>query len=350
VIRQNNSCIKGKRCDNLYHRKLTRKGGGNLEVKILIVDDSKLIRSLLKTTLESELNCIIDEAKDGEEALFRAKLGGHDLIILDIFLPDVLGINLINQLIDIEKDWVPIIMITSAEDKNLLKEALEKGAIDYIRKPFDDVEILARVKAALRTKKLYNDLKEANEALKEMAITDDLTKLYNRRYVMSILGIEFRRSKRYKTPLSIIIGDIDRFKNINDRFGHLMGDEVLKNCARIIKENIREIDIAGRYGGEEFLVILPNTPLDGAVIVAERLRCKVSQYSIEVPCEEKPIRITMSFGVCSYPEAKIETEEDMLKAADEALYISKQESRNQTTFYIHGRFITIPKEAIRSEA
>lgn len=304
---------------------------------------------MLRNILEPQLGCRIDEASTGEEALLKAKEAPHDLIILDIFLPDTIGINLINQIIDLEKDWIPIIVITAAEDKNLLKEALEKGAIDYIKKPFDDIEIIARVKSALRTRKLYRDLKEANEKLREMAITDELTKLYNRRYTMSTLAIEFRRSKRYKTPLSVLIGDIDHFKSINDLYGHLTGDEVLKTCSRIIRENIREVDIAGRYGGEEFLIVLPNTGLDGAVTVAERLRIEISEYVIEISRGET-LSITMSFGVCSYPEKAIENEEDMIKLADEALYISKQMGRNRTTFYINGKFLSLPQEALRSEA
>ncbi|MCS7233302.1 MAG: diguanylate cyclase [Synergistetes bacterium] len=319
-------------------------------MRILIVDDSKLIRILLKDILQMEIKGNIDEASNGEEAITKLHNNSYDLIILDVFLPDILGIEIIDQIAALKKEWIPIIVITSAENKEFLKEALEKGAIDYIKKPFDEIEILARVKSALRTKRLYDELKEANEKLKEMAMTDELTKLYNRRYTMIILGTEFKRSKRYKNPLSVIIGDIDHFKSINDNYGHLIGDEVLRICAKLIKENTREIDVAGRYGGEEFLIILPNTTLDGAVIVAERLRRKIKEIPFKVLDKNFPIHISMSFGICSYPEKDIENEEDMLKLADEALYISKQNGRNQTTFYINGRFISLPQEVIKSEA
>lgn len=319
-------------------------------MSILIVDDSKLIRTLLKDILQTELKCNIDEAANGEEAIIKAHNTSYDLIILDIFLPDILGIEIISQIMNSKRGWTPIIVITSAENKEFLKEALERGAVDYIKKPFDEIEISARVKSALRTKKLYDELIEANEKLKEMAVTDELTKLYNRRYAMTILETEFKRSKRYKNPLSVIIGDIDHFKSINDNYGHLVGDDVLRVFAKLIRENIREIDIAGRYGGEEFLIILPNTTLDGAVIVAERLRRKINETPFKIIGKDFSIYVSMSFGICSYPEKDIETEEDMLKLADKALYISKQNGRNQTTFYINGRFVSLPREVIKSEA
>lgn len=342
------TCFIDKICDNLD--KGQKREGRREEVKILVVDDSKLIRTLLRDILTKELKCEVDEAIDGKEARIKIEDNTYDLIILDIFLPDILGINLIDYFTSLKKDWTPIIIITSAESKEFLKEALERGATDYIKKPFDEIEITARVKAALRTKCLYNELKRANERLQEMAMMDELTRVYNRRYIMAILETEFKRCKRYKFPLSIIIGDIDHFKNINDTYGHLVGDEVLRACARLILENIREIDIAGRYGGEEFLIILPSTTLDGAVIVAERLRNKIKDTPLEVSDKFPPISINMSFGICSYPEKNVETERDMLKLADEALYISKQRGRNQTTFYINGRFVSLPQEVVKSEA
>ncbi|MCD6363437.1 MAG: diguanylate cyclase [Synergistetes bacterium] len=313
-------------------------------MKILVVDDSKLIRALLRNILERELRSQIEEASSGSEAVQKTAEAEYDLVILDMFLPDTIGVNIIKQIIKLERGWLPVIIITSATDKRYLKEALEKGAIDYIRKPFDEVELTARVKAALRTKKLYDRLREMNQKLLEMSITDELTKLYNRRHAMTSLEMEFKKSKRYKTPMSVIISDLDHFKSINDAYGHLAGDEVLKKAASLIRENIREADIAGRYGGEEFMIILPNTSLDGAITTAERLRSKISQSQILVPGNGKVITITMSFGICSYPEETIRDKEDMIKLADEALYISKKKGRNKTTFYSRGVFLSIPTE------
>ncbi len=318
-------------------------------MKVLIIDDSKLIRALLKDILEKGLKCQVEEASSGCDAIRKASETNYDLVLLDMFLPDTLGVNIMGQMINLEKDWFPIIIITSATDKKYLKEALEKGAIDYIRKPFDEVELTARVKAALRTKKLYDKLKEMNQKLLEMSITDELTKLYNRRHAMTALEIEFKKCKRYRTPMSLIISDLDHFKSINDTYGHLAGDEVLRETASLIRENIREVDIAGRYGGEEFMIILPNTNLDGAVTAAERLRNKISETKILIPESDRNISITMSFGVCSYPEETIEDKEDMIKIADEALYVSKQRGRNKTTFYSQGAFLSIPKEEVKNE-
>lgn len=189
---------------------------------------------------------------------------------------------------------------------------------------------MAHKQAKERAEKLAQELLEANKKLRELAYRDGLTGLYNHRYFQEILEREIKRARRYKKPLSLLMIDIDHFKKINDTYGHLHGDEVLKGLAQIFSESIRACDYAARYGGEEFSIILPETPLNGALNVAERLRQRVKNTPIVLADQE--IRVTISIGLAAYENTQIEiTRSQLISLADKALYQSKMAGRDRVT-------------------
>jgi len=212
-------------------------------------------------------------------------------------------------------------------DIKLKVQSLELGANDYVIKPFDSSELLARVKVHGKIKRLQDELREKNRRLEELSNTDGLTKLYNRRYFMELFELEFERSKRYGSNLGFIMIDIDHFKEFNDTYGHLLGDRILVEVARILKGNLRINDQIGRYGGEEFALMMPETDLSGALVVAERHRRWIDEFMMRE--EDKELRITISLGVASFPEMKADTLDDLVKLADDALLEAKREGRNR---------------------
>nr|HID59749.1 diguanylate cyclase [Desulfobacterales bacterium] len=202
---------------------------------------------------------------------------------------------------------------------------------DYLTKPFNHAELIARLNTGKRILKLERSLRKANEEIRILSITDPLTKCYNRRYMNEHLPKEINRARRYGHPLSVILCDIDHFKEINDTYGHQAGDMVLKRFARCLKESIRrDVDWVIRYGGEEFLIVLPETGLMSSLSIAERLRIIVSQT--EIMWDKENIRITASFGTTGFdnstPDEKISVDA-MINMADRYLYQAKEEGRNR---------------------
>jgi len=209
---------------------------------------------------------------------------------------------------------------------------LRIGADDFLAKPFAEAEILARCAAMLRIKTLQDQLRRTQQKLAEQAITDELTGLKNRRAFDERLQEEFRRAQRYSDPVSLIMLDLDNFKNVNDRFGHPFGDTVLRGAAEQIRTSTRDPDICARYGGEEFAVILPKTHLSGALSVAERIWKQLGEREYQ-PEGAPPIRVTASLGLAFYPSREILTPELLLRFADEALYQAKHAGRNTICLY-----------------
>jgi diguanylate cyclase (GGDEF)-like protein len=206
-------------------------------------------------------------------------------------------------------------------------EGLGAGADDYVTKPINFAELEARVKSMLRIKALQDELARANEELSRMAVTDALTGLHNRRNVEALLHDMFEHSVRLHEPLACAMFDLDHFKSVNDTYGHQAGDAVLQQLAGILKASAREIDKVGRYGGEEFIILLPGTVLDAAVTFAERTRQQVESHTFTF--EGGSLRRTLSCGVAAFPHPRISHREALVKAADDALYVAKELGRNR---------------------
>ena len=295
--------------------------------KVLIVEDDAGIADLIKITL-GQGDVETTWAMDGEQALRLAKDHAPDLILMDVLIPKMNGYEVVKQLKETEElKHIPVIFVT-VKDETLSKvTGLQIGAHDYITKPFDLDELYARVYAALRIKGENDNLRAVNHRLAEMSITDPLTGLHNRRYLMERFDEEVERARRYQLPIACLMIDVDNFKAINDLHGHNTGDYILEQIALAMKNSNRVVDILVRYGGDEFFIILPQTDQGGAFTVAERVRANVQDSRL---IRAKPDQnVTLSIGVAAFPAGQIGNAADMLKSADEALYRAKQKGKNQ---------------------
>jgi len=295
--------------------------------KILIVDDSLLVRSYVSKIL-SDAGFNVYEAQNGEEALRVLEKIEIDLLILDIVLPDLSGFDILKEIRKKEEMMdLPVIIITSQAELDERIKGLSLGADDYLIKPFEPLELIARVRVQLRAKELRDQLKEAQRRLYDLSITDELTGLYNRRYFFKRLKEEVRRATRHNYELSISIADIDHFKRINDEFGHEFGDIVLKEIAEVLKKNVREEDVAARYGGDEFVFLLPYTDRESARIQAERIRAEVENLFFKRG--NTILKVGISIGIASYFEDGCSSPESVLEVADRRLYIAKSLGRGK---------------------
>ncbi|MDP2157063.1 MAG: diguanylate cyclase, partial [Nitrospirota bacterium] len=273
-------------------------------------------------------------AEDGINAIKLVKSEKPDIILLDVILPGMDGYEVCRWLkLDENSKGIPVIMLTVKKELSDKISGLQIGADDYLPKPYNELELNARIYALLRTKALQDELKMKNKQLEDlldkvnyMAITDALTGLYNRRRFHDVLTSEHERAKRYGTPFSLVMLDIDHFKKINDTFGHNVGDAVLKEVSGILLNSIRDIDTAARYGGEEFMIILPNTDRVQSRIVAERMREAIEKHDF-TGIDSK---ISVSIGISGMPDAKVDNEEKLIRCADFAMYRAKQLGRNRT--------------------
>lgn len=286
---------------------------------ILVVDDVPTNVQALALLLKEDY--AIKVATDGVRALeLAAQDPRPDLILLDVQMPDMDGydvLRLLRENSDTAK--IPIIFVTGKDSVEDEEYGLELGAVDYITKPIRPSIVKARVKTHIM-------LKQQHDQLMAMATCDQLTGVYNRHYLVDDLSKRMSQSKRHNEALSVIMLDIDHFKNVNDTFGHLMGDLVLKAVAKVLEESARKEDTAARFGGEEFVLVLDNCTAHDALIKAEGLRSKIEALSPE------SIAVTASFGVAQL-DGHIKQYEDLLKNADTALYVAKEEGRNRVVLY-----------------
>ncbi|MFL5385252.1 MAG: diguanylate cyclase [Longimicrobiaceae bacterium] len=316
------------------------RGGGEEPVRVLVVDDLPDNVEILRARLESR-GYAVDTASDGEQALAAVKAAPPQVILCDVMMPGIDGYEVARRIKrDESLPFIPIILVTALSDTENIVQGLNTGADDYIAKPYHFQELEARVRAMLRIKRLQDELDQKNQELevvnkrlKKLSITDGLTELFNHRHVHELLRDEFERSRRTEEPLAVVMIDLDRFKAVNDTYGHPTGDVVLYETARILKETAREIDMVGRYGGEEFIAILPNTDEEEAARFAERVREAVEAHLYRD--EGNEIRMTCSSGVASFPVEGVEAPEELLKNADEALYLAKESGRNRVVRASH---------------
>ena len=310
---------------------------------ILIVDDHEDNVELLRARLES-WGYSTETATNGREALEKVEASPPELILLDVMMPEMDGFEVARRIKGNDHlPFIPIIMQTALDATENKVEGLESGADDYITKPIDFAELKARMTSMLRIKRLQEELQErerelieANERLRHMSQTDGLTGIDNRRHLEERLSEMFEHSKRLSEPFSCVMCDLDRFKSVNDTYGHAAGDAVLKDFARILTEAAREIDRVGRYGGEEFMLLLPGTVLDAGVTFAERVRKQVEAHTFTF--DGKTIRRTASFGVSAWPHPRIMDCDSLMRAADDALYVAKETGRNRVVRFDSDEF------------
>ncbi len=295
--------------------------------RVLIVDDHEDNVEVIRARLEAS-GYQVESAADGEEALERVRQSPPDLILLDVMMPRIDGMEVARRIkADETLPFIPIIMQTALDTVEHKVEGLGAGADDYVTKPINFAELEARVKSMLRIKVLQDELSRANNELRRMAVTDSLTGLHNRRNVEVLLHDMFEHSVRLHEPLACAMFDLDHFKSVNDTYGHQAGDTVLQQLAGLLKASAREIDKVGRYGGEEFIILLPGTVLDAAVTFAERTRQQVESHIFTF--EGGSLRRTLSCGVAAFPHPRISHREALVKAADDALYVAKELGRNR---------------------
>jgi two-component system cell cycle response regulator len=264
-----------------------------------------------------------------EEALVRVKGGDYDLIVVSLGMRGFDGLRLCSQLRSLpEGRNVPILVVVSDGDRRKLTQALEMGVNDYLTRPVDKNELVARVRTQLRKKRYADRLRHNVQLSLEMAITDQLTGLHNRRYMSRHLDSLLDSAKKNGRPLAFVIMDIDFFKAVNDSHGHDIGDEVLKEFAGRIAANVRGIDLACRYGGEEFVVVMPDTDVAFAYTIAERLRQSIETTPFQISRAPHDLSLTISIGIAK-SEGEGDTAEALLHRADQALYRAKRSGRNR---------------------
>ena len=304
------------------------------ERTLLIVDDSPTIRKAIKDAVTANgMFSTILEANDGMEALKLFSSNKIDFIVTDVMMPRLDGYKFISTIKNSElgRD-IPVIMLSASRKEFVDKlKGFNIGASDYIIKPFDGSELLARINVFLKIQELQNELKKKNALLEQLSITDTLTGLYNRRYFYDHIGTHSAKVKRHPAHFGCLMVDIDHFKSINDTYGHDVGDKVLKRVSGIMTREMRSGEVLARFGGEEFIVCLCEANEKEAIVVAERMRKAVEDANLAE--DDNPVKITISIGVVIYPQQGLENSDNVIKAADEALYHAKETGRNKVVIY-----------------
>jgi two-component system, cell cycle response regulator len=292
---------------------------------ILVADDSLVVRAVVCDQLEEEGYEVV-QAVDGESALAQCAIMRPDAILLDIEMPGLDGYQVLARLkADPKLSDIPVVFLTGRTSTDDMVGGLRAGAHDYLRKPFEPAELLARIGGAVRIKRLQDELRMRNADLDRLSRVDGLTGIYNRRHLDEQLQEAAKTAARDQQPLSILMLDIDHFKQVNDRDGHPAGDRVLQEFARRIQSAVRAGNIVGRWGGEEFLIIAPHTSTAEALCLGERIRAAIADTAVDIG--DRSISITVSIG-CA---AGIEPSAGLVAQADAALYRSKAEGRNRVT-------------------
>ena len=295
--------------------------------RVLIVDDRKSSNERMAGILADEHT--VDVEANPNEALFHAAEGNYDLVIVSLGLENFDALRLCSQIRSLERTRsVPILAIAEVDNNARMVRGLEIGVNDYLVRPIDKNELLARARSQVRKRRYTERLRDNVQMSIEMAITDALTGLFNRRYMESHLGTLVEQAASRAKPLTVLVLDIDYFKSINDTHGHDAGDDVLREFALRIKKSIRGIDLACRYGGEEFVVVMPETDMAVAAMVAERLRRRIATEPFAIQQGSRNIPLTISIGIAALA-GKDDNAAGVLKRADQALYRAKRDGRNR---------------------
>jgi len=295
--------------------------------RILIVDDRPSSYERIVAALSSEH--IVDVEADPAEALFHAAEGNYELLIVSLGLKDFDGLRLCSQVRSLERTRnVPILAVSEADNNARLVRGLEIGVNDYLIRPIDKNEMVARVRTQIKKKRYAERLRDNVQMSIEMAITDGLTGLFNRRYMEMHLATLMEQAVSRGKPLAVLVVDIDYFKAVNDSHGHDAGDDVLREFALRIRKTTRNIDLACRYGGEEFVIVMPETDMAVATMVAERLRRRIATEPFTIQLGARNLEVTISIGIAAINGVD-DTAAAILKRADTALYRAKRDGRNR---------------------
>ena len=296
----------------------------------MVADDSAIYRKLVERTLADDNHNVVF-AKNGREALELYAKHTPALVITDWTMPDITGLELCQKIRkDFQQHYAHIILLTSNTDKEEVVEGLAAGADDYLTKPFHQGELRARVNVGLRVVELHRQVQAKNRQLEEMALTDPLTGLSNRRAIDIWVTRQLSAAARHDFPIWVAICDLDHFKKVNDTYGHEAGDTVLKAFAQILKSNTRQSNICGRQGGEEFLEIITHVERDNSVIAFERIRKQMETQKFTF--NNQTFSVTTSIGIAGFRGAKPPSFADLLAQADEALYKAKHKGRNRIEY------------------
>ncbi|MBA5803503.1 MULTISPECIES: PleD family two-component system response regulator [Rhizobium] len=308
---------------------LTRAGEGRADetAQVLLVDGRANSQERIIKALKPVADVLA--LSDPQAALFEAAESAFDLVIVNANFDDYDPLRLCSQLRSLERTrFLPILIITEQGADDMVVRALDLGVNDYIIRPVDPNELVARSLTQIRRKRYNDRLRASVKQTIELAVTDPLTGLYNRRYLDNHLNVLFNRSMARGRPLSVLITDIDRFKHVNDTYGHDGGDEVLREFSNRVRSTIRGADLACRYGGEEFVVVMPDTSPEIAAAVAERLRAAIENAPFMLKHAGEALNVTASFGIASRI-ASVLTPDQLMKQADLALYEAKNTGRNR---------------------
>lgn len=295
--------------------------------QVLLVDDRRSSYERIANTLSKEADVTVET--DPQDALFRSADGDFDLIMLSLSLENFDSLRLCSQLRSLERTRnLPILLIAEPEENTRLLRGLELGVNDYILRPVDKNELLARTRTQVRRKRYTERLSDNVQHTMELAVTDGLTGLHNRRYLETHLATLVNQAIARKAALSVLVTDIDFFKAVNDTHGHDAGDEVLREFSRRLRRSVRGLDLACRYGGEEFVIVMPETDMSLAYMAAERVRQRISSEPFLVQGGALALDITVSVGVAGLNGSR-DTPDSLIKRADTALYAAKRDGRNR---------------------
>lgn len=306
--------------------------------RVLVVEDDPDQADLIREALEADA-CEVEQVRSAADALAK-DLTAFQAILLDYNLPDAVGLSILPRILEVTRS--PVIMVTGEDASEVAVASVQAGASDYIVKAGDYLRTLPLVvekniestRIRLENERLQKELEKRvdelrlhTKRLEALSITDYLTGLYNHRYAHERLEAELNRARRQGVPLSVVMLDLDRFKGINDTYGHLAGDQVLREVGRILRDACRNYDVGARYGGEEFLIILPGTKLDDAVMIARRIRERIEACDFQAG--GKTLRVTASFGVAELARDDTRAKDELVSHADRALYRAKSAGRNR---------------------
>jgi two-component system, cell cycle response regulator len=296
------------------------------ELQVLVVDDSPVYRKLVEHAFEGKPYSLTF-AKSGHEALDLFATHLPAIVITDWMMPDLSGLELCQRLrADVHRGYTYIILLTSIADKDNVVKGLAAGADDYLTKPFDPDELLARIGVGRRIIDLHRQIDAKNKLLEEMAHSDPLTGLPNRRAIEDWAARQLRGAARHGFPYWVVLVDLDSFKSVNDTHGHAGGDVLLQEFGEILKSFTRASDICGRLGGDEFLMVVTHAEADGLYKTIERLREKLAEHQFEIGNEK--VSITASFGIAGFSGKDALDFTTLVRRADKALYVAKRAGRN----------------------